>query len=82
MKKVANEKENKPMKPTNKLRWVELCVNRDTYEKRNVESDTCVAVSLRRGRDDMYFVLQQYWQDGKGNGEWREIEIDWQAIFE
>ena len=67
--------------PTFRLRWFPKG-ERDSIARQkgySRDSNTCYAV-LQAGHpksDDELFVLQQWWKDENGGGEWREIDIDW-----
>jgi hypothetical protein len=59
------------MAPTMKLRWVTL----DEDDKR--AAATLVRGSWEGGPRYVDVVLQQWWDNGAGGGEWRDIEDAW-----
>lgn len=68
------------MKPTMKLRWVALGDN-DADERRAVA--TLVTSGWpEQGTSYTNKVLQQWWEDDTGKGEWRDIEMASDAKLE
>jgi len=55
------------MKPTAYLRYIEV----------EHKANTALCTSSKHG-EDYYYRLQAWWEDGKGNGEWRFVEIDFE----
>lgn len=67
-----------------KLRWALMGTRNDITSNElrpRLKAKYCygfVPESSEKDQDAL-FVLQQYWKDNCGGGEWRSVDIDWDA---
>jgi hypothetical protein len=59
----------KQMKPTAKLRWREPKTDKEEQEFPCIENRSGWVTSL--------VILDQWWEDENGKGEWRPIPCEW-----